>query len=75
MLAVGFPSVSRIVRVPAVAVYGSVRPSTTAVWRLETVRSSTGALAHALAASLASCSLCKSSTLFALSPPPPPGND
>src|SRR5690242_8358781 len=74
MLAVGLPSASRMVSVPAVAVYGIVRPSTTAVWRVETVRSLTGAPCQALAASLARSSLCRSSTLLPLSlSPPAPG--
>src|SRR5690348_13767059 len=75
MLAVGLPSASRIVRVPAVAVYGTVRPSMLALWRVDIVRSSTGAPCHTLAAAFARSSLCRSSTLFPLSLSAPPGDD
>ena len=45
MLALGLPLTSRIVSVPAVAVYGTTLPLTDALWRVWTVRSSTGASA------------------------------
>src|SRR3569833_834862 len=67
MLASGLPSALRIVSVPAVAVYFSVRPSTLTECFEATVRSSTGAPVHASAAAFARSSLCSSSTLLPLS--------
>src|SRR5262249_30973427 len=68
MLALGLPATSRMVSVPAFAVYLSVRPSTAALWCVVTSRSSTGASVYPFLAWSISASEWIASRLLGLSP-------